>query len=66
MERLDPELSKYCAMNLLSEVLVSVGAVSKNELFCTAKSNVADNDTSNSEYDIRFLISQPETISLLD
>ena len=38
---------------------------SKSAIFCTAKSNVADNKTSHSEYDIRFLIAQHETIGLL-
>jgi len=46
-------------------VLVAV-AVSKNAIRCTAKSNVADNEPSYSEYDIRFLITPPETIGLLD
>jgi hypothetical protein len=49
-----------------SAVIHSQSLVDKNGIPCTAKSSVADNETSYSEYDIRFLIAQPETIGLLD
>jgi hypothetical protein len=40
--------------------------VSKKATRCTAKSNVANIETWYSEYNVRFLVAQPEIIGLLD